>query len=145
MDFFEKELKKLVGESECLKDKKYVGRSCIGVIGGNLRARIQFVTLGVADQYAAVKTSIINKNEGVVDSLLLSFSDEWGRKKVDNPNFKEGLIPHIWMDCGKYEWYVYKPNAADYRQLTKSIEEYISMFQDMGMEQEGQGMIQQRM
>ena len=48
MNFFESELKKIIGNSAILKDQKYVGRMCYGTIGGDLRARVEFVTLGVS-------------------------------------------------------------------------------------------------
>ena len=93
MNFFESELKKIMGDSAILKDQKYVGRMCYGTIGGDLRARVEFVTLGVSDHYAGIKASVINRKEGVVDSILLQFSDIWGKQKVSNPNFKEGVNP----------------------------------------------------
>ena len=85
MNFFESELKKIMGDSAILKDQKYVGRMCYGTIGGDLRARVEFVTLGVSDHYAGIKASVINRKEGVVDSILLQFSDIWGKQKVSNP------------------------------------------------------------
>ena len=47
MNFFESELKKIMGDSAILKDQKYVGRMCYGTIGGDLRTRLECVTLGV--------------------------------------------------------------------------------------------------
>ena len=94
MNFFESELKKIMRNSAILKDQKYVGRMCYGTIGGDLRARVEFVTLGVSDHYAGIKASIINRKEGVVDSVLLRFTDIWGKQKVSNPNFKE-VMNHI--------------------------------------------------
>lgn len=79
MNFFESELKKIMRNSAILKDQKYVGRMCYGTIGGDLRARVEFVTLGVSDHYAGIKASIINRKEGVVDSVLLRFTDIWGK------------------------------------------------------------------
>ena len=71
MTFFEEELKKIMAESAILKDQRYVGRICYGTIGEDLRARIEFVTLGISNQYAGLKASIFNRKEGVVDSVLL--------------------------------------------------------------------------
>ena len=45
MNFFESELKKIMGNSNILKDQKYVGRMCYGTISEDLRARVEFVTL----------------------------------------------------------------------------------------------------
>ena len=135
MNFFESELKKIMGDSAILKDQKYVGRMCYGTIGGDLRARVEFVTLGVSDHYAGIKASVINRKEGVVDSILLRFSDIWGKPKVSNPNFKEGVNPHIWTDSGKSEWYVFRPGAAEYQKVADTLENYMSVFQDMVMAQ----------
>ena len=51
MTFFEEELKKIMTESAILKDQRYVGQICYGTIGEDLRARIEFVTLGISNQY----------------------------------------------------------------------------------------------
>ena len=138
MNFFESELKKIMGDSAILKDQKYVGRMCYGTIGGDLRARVEFVTLGVSNHYAGIKASVINRKEGVVDSILLRFSDIWGKPKVSNPNFKEGVNPHIWTDNGKRDWYVFYPGAAEYRKAADTLENYLSIFQDVSMTQESQ-------
>ena len=129
MNFFESELKKIMRNSAILKDQKYVGRMCYGTIGGDLRARVEFVTLGVSDHYAGIKASIINRKEGVVDSVLLRFTDIWGKQKVSNPNFKEGMNPHIWTNSGKSEWYVFGsgrvPEGCRHRgKLSVHISEY---------------------
>lgn len=144
MNFFENELKKVMAESAILKNQKYVGRACFGIVSEELRARVEFVTTGTASQYEGIKTSIINRKEGAVDSMLLRFSDIWGKRKVGNPNFKDGIIPCIWVDDGKSDWYVYHPTKGDYRQLSAGIEQYLSVFQDMEMTQgEQDGSIRQ--
>lgn len=144
MNFFEQELRKIMVGSGILKDQKYVGRLCYGTIGEGIRARVEIVTTGMSSNYDGIKASIINRKEGVVDSILIRLSDAWGKKPVSNPNFKDGIIPHIWNNDGKMEWYVYKPSGNDYRQLAGEIEQYLSVFQDMEMvqEQPGNGMQQ---
>ena len=57
-----------------------MGRSCYGAIGEDLRARIEFVTLGTCDHYAGLKTTIFNRKEGMVDSVVLRFTDIWGKQ-----------------------------------------------------------------
>ena len=99
---------------------------------------MEFVTLGVSNHYAGIKASVINRKEGVVDSILLRFSDIWGKPKVSNPNFKEGVNPHIWTDNGKSDWYVFYPVAAEYRKAADTLENYLSIFQDVSMTQESQ-------
>lgn len=138
MNFFESELKKIMENSVILKDQKYVGRICYGTVSEDLRARVEFVTLGVSDYYAGLKTSIINRKEGVVDSILLRFTDIWRKQNVSNPNFKEGINPHIWTNNGKSEWYVFHPSATDYQKVADTVENYLSIFQDTAMVQESQ-------
>jgi len=79
-----------------LKDQRYVGRICCGKIDNDIRGRVEFVTLGTSGNYGGIKISAINRKEGVIDSMLLRFSDIFGKKKVNNPNFKDGIVPHIW-------------------------------------------------
>lgn len=59
MNFYESELKKVMEKSAILREQKYVGRACFGTVGKDIRARIEFVTTGTADQYEGIKTSII--------------------------------------------------------------------------------------
>ena len=145
MNFFENELKKVMAESAILKNQKYVGRACFGIVSEELRARVEFVTTGTASQYEGIKTSIINRKEGVVDSMLLRFSDIWGKRKVGNPNFKDGIILCIWVDEGKSDWYVYHPTKGYYGQLSVGIEQYLYVFQDMEMTQGEQDSSMQQM
>lgn len=131
MHFFEQELRNVMAESSVLIDQKYVGRGCYGTLDVDIRAKIEFVTLGNSNRYEGVRTSIINRKDGVVDSLILCFADIWGRRKVDNPNFREGIVPYIWTDRENSQWYVFKPQVQDYRQLSAGIDRYLSVFQDM--------------
>lgn len=135
MTFFEKELKKLVDQGLPLTDTAFVGRACYGKIEGNLRARMEFVSPKYANQYSAIKVTIFNKKEGPIDSVLLRFSDVLGIKKVENLNFKDGLVPYIWANGGKTEWYVYKPKEADYKLLTKEVGSYMALFAEEEMNQ----------
>ena len=133
MNFFEQELNKIMAESAILKEQKYVGRSCYGAIGEDLRARIEFVTLGTCDHYAGLKTTIFNRKEGMIDSMVLRFTDIWGKPKVNNPNFRDGINPHIWTNGGKSEWYVFQPVSRVYQKIACRVEKYLSVFQDMDM------------
>lgn len=122
--------------SSILKDWKFVRCLHYGTIGEDIRASVVIVTTGMSNNYDGIKTSIINWKEGVVDSMLIRLSDAWVRKPVSNPNFKDSIIPQIWKNGGKMEWYVYKSSGNDYRQLMGEIEQYLSVFQDMEMVQE---------
>lgn len=112
MTFYEQELRKIIGEQ--YPDATYVGRVCYVRLSDMNRAKIQFVTGSVANQYNALQLTILNRSEGQVDTLRLRFSDLLGTKVTSNPNFRNGVDPHIWDDYGKVDWYVYHPSRQDY-------------------------------
>ena len=137
MNFFEQELRKLVGQSNALTDPRYVGRACYGRVSENIRAKLQYVTMGYADHYEALQITLINNTEGEIDRALIRFRDLWGSKPSSNPNFREGVYPHACTYNGKSEWYVYQPTPRDYEMLANSMDEYLELFSE-DMEQ-GQG------
>ena len=129
MTFYEQELRKIVGER--YPGVTYVGRACYVRLDEMNRAKIQFVTTGIANQYSALRLTVLNRQEGDVDNLLLRFSDLFGKKMVNNPNFRDGVIPHIWDDYGKVSWYVYHPTRQDYEVLSDAVVNYLEVFQDI--------------
>ena len=132
MDFFEKELQKIVGSA--YPDAKYVGRAAYVNLGEGNRAKFEFVTLGHADNYVAIRGKIINQRDGEIDVNVMRFADILGQKQTSNPNFRDGIIPHVWTDNGNSDWYVYKPTQEDYGLLTKNVSEYVSIFQEESQE-----------
>lgn len=140
MNYFEQELRKLFGNDAAISDKRFVGRAFFGKLTDSLRVRVEFITIGVADHYDAIKATIINRNDGPVDSLTLRFSDLLGKKAVSNPNFKNGVTPYIWKYGEEIEWYVYKPNKADYDRISEAINDYLDVYHEpkLEMEQSGQ-------
>ena len=88
------------------------------------RAKIQFVTGIVANQYNALQLTILNRSEGQVDVLRLQLTDLLGRKVTSNPNFSNGVMPHIWDDGGKVDWYVYHPTRQCSIRLSGGISGY---------------------
>ena len=128
MNFFEQELRKIVAPK--YPDATYVGRACYVRLSEMNRAKIEFITGIVANQYHALRLTILNRSEGQVDILLLKLSDSLGKKQTNNPNFRDGVSPHIWDDYGKAEWYVYHPNSRDYQLLTDAVSDYLEVFQE---------------
>jgi hypothetical protein len=130
MTTFEQELRKLFDNDTVFSDTRFVGRTCYGKISDSLRVRAEFVTLGHADKYEALKISLINRTEGAIDNTLLRFKEVLGKKQVDNPNFKEGVDPHLWKYQDELEWYVYKPIPADYKKLVNEVDNYLEVFRE---------------
>lgn len=136
MNYFEQELRKLFGNDAAISDKRFVGRAFFGKLTDSLRVRVEFVTMGVADHYDAIKATIINRNDGPVDSVTLRFSDLVGKKAVTNPNFKNGVTPYIWKYGEEIDWYVYKPNKADYDRISEAINDYLDVYREPKLEME---------
>ena len=72
MTTFENELRKLFDHDAVFTDTRFVGRTCYGKISGSICLRAEFITLGYADKYEALKISLINRTEGVIDSACPS-------------------------------------------------------------------------
>ena len=107
------------------------GQSLLVRLSDMNRAKIQFVTGIVSNQYNALQMTILNRSEGQVDTLCLRFSDLLGTKMTSNPNFRNGVEPHIWDDYGTVSWYVYHPTRQDYEVLSDAVSDYLEVFQDM--------------
>ena len=130
MTFFEQELKKLFGKSEVLQNPKIVGNACYGRLTDQIRVKIQFKTGMISNQYDRLKVTLLNRNERVIDSMILKFQDVWGMKRTANPNFREGVSPHIWADGRDVDWYVYHPGKADYAELSEVVNTYLEVFRE---------------
>ena len=81
MTFFEQELQKIFGKGMGLSDIRIVGNACYGRLSGDIRMKAYFDTGRVADRYEMLKVTMLNRREGVIDSIELRFSDLWGRKR----------------------------------------------------------------
>ena len=131
MNFFEQELRKLFENSGALSDPRYTGRVCMARLTDTTNVKLEFITIGYADHYEGIKATVMNRSEGQIDSTLFRFADILGKKPIPgNPNFKDGLYPHIWKYDGKYEWYSYKPTPRDFEKITDAVDIYLEMFQE---------------
>ena len=134
-NFFERELGRVFGDGQVIRNPTYSGRSCLGTLGKDLRVRAQFITSGYADHYDSLKITVLNRTDGPVDTLVLKLKDLLGKKSVPgNPNFREGVSPHIWDNYGKQEWYAYHPTAADYEVIRQAAKQYLDVFRDRQQE-----------
>ena len=131
MTVYEKELRKLFENSNLMDRPQFSGRVCVGELGKDLRVRAEFISAHVADKYDAIRLTVLNRTEGMVDRTLLQFKDVWGKKPVPgNPYLRDGVLPYLWDYRGDVDWYAYHPNAADYDSLRQSIGQYLSMFRE---------------
>ena len=126
MNFYENQLKKMFGESEILPaDTVFAGKAMLAKISDNLRAKVEFVTARVSGQYEGLKLSIINKNEGLIDSQTFMFHEIIGLKGASRDR-----KPHVWDDNGKPSWFGYEPTYTDFENIASKVEAYIAMYAD---------------
>jgi hypothetical protein len=126
MTFFESELRKVVGAVR--RDARYIGRAAYVDLNGDVCAKFEFVTCGHADQYEALKATVLSRRSGVVDSETVRFSDVFRNRKS-----------YAWTYQGQTEWYGPKPTKADYDALIRAVSDYLCLFEQRMSEPE-QGM-----
>ena len=132
MNFFESELRKLFEGQGILDHPTFVGRTCYGDIGEDLRARVEFVAPKTADHFSAVRVSILNPREGVIDQAQIHLEELLGKKEVPgNPYFLKGVAPYIWIYNGKADWYSFTPKQEDYDKIRESVRSYVDVFRPL--------------
>ncbi|MDR2773466.1 MAG: hypothetical protein LBC19_01775 [Tannerella sp.] len=144
MNQFTAELKNILEQTK-IQSLSFAGRDCYSKVTDNVSAKICFCATDCADNYDAVKVTLINRNEGIVDSNIIRFRDILGKKSVNHPNFRDGVYPHLWENNGTLKWYVYQPTKADFQAIADEVSECVNMFgqeirQGLGEEIEFGGM-----
>jgi hypothetical protein len=145
MNFFEQELRKLFAKNHAFDDVKSIGKACYGTLGEKTRMKLEFVTLGTYQKYEGIKATIIDKTDGIIDTLTLKFSDIWGKKELNHPNFRVGIEPYIWIYNEKTEWYAYEPTNTDYKVMAESVKEYAELFKEQAQEMKNSYSLNQQM
>ena len=128
INYFEQELRRLIKQFPQTESATFAGRACYLDLGGDNRARLEFITTGHADHYSSLKVAVLNRTDGAVDTLLFRFGDVWGNRPTNNPNFRDGIIPHLWTSGRETEWYVYRPTDSDMKQLAAEVSGYLAVF-----------------
>ena len=128
MNFLRMELKRILGMTRYSEDATYIGNCGYVKVDEGIRMRLDF-SRSFTTSYDGIIMTMLNRKEGAIDTNVLKFRDIWGKKTVSNPNFKDGIIPHIWEDK-EMVWYVYKPNQKDYQMLADEISQYVGLFQE---------------
>lgn len=137
MNFFEGELRKLFDDGKIISSPYYVGQSCFGTLGKNLRARVDLTDNGM-------DVTVIDRTKGPLDHFEVFFWDLLGRKfPPEHPQYKFGVSPHIWTYNHETDWYVYRPTDADYETMRQAVAQYLDLFRDRQQErvQDGPQMV----
>ena len=126
MNFFERELRRFTIETDSLKGYPFTfaGRAAFLPLSGNRKVRVEFVTTGVANEYAAMRVTIVDAAEGAIDRLTFHFRDYWCPRRSSGST---SYIPHIWY-YQVYEWYGPAPDSFEIEAVAKAIRDYIQVF-----------------
>ena len=130
MNFYEKEMRTMFGDTDIIHDAKFCGRTMLGKLDDELRVKLQLISTFVSGQYNAVQATIINRTDGVVDKQTFKFADIIGKQKRNN---LDEIEPHIWEYNGKPEWYI-PVTAAQKAQIADTVLGYVEMYQNESME-----------
>ncbi len=126
MNTFERELSKIFTDCKSIDNPTFVGSACYGNVAPDLKAKIQFVTMGRADYFEAMRITMLNRTEGKVDAITMRLSDLLGKKRT--AYYPEGMYPYIWKDRNAVEWYAYHPTPADYKIIREAAASYLDVF-----------------
>lgn len=136
MNFYEKEMRQMFGDSDIIHDAKFVGRTMLGKLDDDLRVKLEFIATHISGQYNAVKASVINRTEGVVDQQVFKFADIIGA--YNRPGMSP-INPHMWEYAAKPEWYT-PVTLSQKVQIADRVLDYISMYQGEDMTMSGPAM-----
>ena len=104
-------------------------RPCAGVQNGCMSERCR-----KAGSSPFLPEKTLGQQHGTAPVVALSVNACW-----NIVNFRSGVIPHLWDDYGKVEWYAYHPTAADYAALRDAVGQYLSAFRERTPELERSG------
>ena len=80
MNFFEQQLRFIVGNQPSFENAKYIGRTCIASLDGGVKLKAEFIKGIMAERFIALQLTAINTSEGKIDSISLKFEDYFKKK-----------------------------------------------------------------
>ncbi len=127
MNFYEQEMRRMLDNNNLLTDVKFSGKMMVGKLDDEKVFKAEFITTHTHDHYDAIKASIINKNNGVVDSHVFRFSEIVGM--YSRGNGLGDIEPYMWSYNAKPEWYtpISNPQKAE---IGNTVLEYGEIYQD---------------
>lgn len=131
MNFFEQELRKIVEHCERIRNPKFVGRACVGRLDDGIVVKVEFFNKFIHNQYDAMRSTLMNRSDGKVDSQLIRFNELWGSKRMTGNEVK----PHLWKYNDEVEWYCYTPTKTELKALSESVDDYLECFAEPNFEE----------
>lgn len=129
MNFFEKEMRQMFGDTDVISEPKFVGKTMLGKLDDELRVKLQFISTHISKHYDAIQMSIINRTDGVIDKQTMLFGDIIGQKTLHGtPN----VNPYMWEDNNKGMWYS-PVSLSEKAQIADAVLDYVGMYQEQSM------------
>ncbi len=123
----------MFGNSDILQNPKFVGKTMLAKLDGDLLVKLQFIASHISGQYNTVQLTLINRTDGVVEKQHFKFSDIIGQYIRSG---REPLNYHMWEYDNKAEWYT-PITLAQKAQIADTILDYVGMYQDEKMSMTG--------
>ena len=86
MNYFEKQMRILFGESELFSEAMCSGKMMIGKIDQDVRVKLEFISTNIAKQYNAMKVTVLNRTEGEIDKTVYPSVLHANYRYQDAPN-----------------------------------------------------------
>ena len=61
MNNFERELRKIVGRCQYIRNPKYVGRACVGRLDDDIVVKMEFENTMIRNKYNALRVTLMNR------------------------------------------------------------------------------------
>ena len=120
MNFFEKEMRQMFGDTDIIAEPKFIGKTMLGKLDDEL----QFYS-----HYDAIQMSVINRTDGVIDKQTMLFGDIIGQKVLHGtPN----VNPYMWENNNQGMWYT-PVTLSEKAQIADSVLDYVGMYQEQTM------------
>ena len=123
MSFYESEMRKMFEGSAIIRDATICGKTLLGKLDDELRVKLQFVSSCIHDEYDAIRATVINRTDGVVDKQTFLFSDIIGNQRYSGGDIR----PYIWECDGKPMWYI-PISDKDRTKISDTVTDYVSMY-----------------
>ena len=137
MNFFEQELRKIIGRD--YPDAVYSDGMCRIQLGEKASATLSFDNNGVENQYEHIRLTLTNEYGHESDSTLIGLRGTVGAKLFDYS--KETGYPFIWENGNVVNWFGYAHTEDDYKPLARVLATHIQVFQEQ-MQESGMTMQQ---
>lgn len=125
MNFYEQEMRMMFGSKKNIKEAKFCGKVMLAKLNDELRVKLQFVEMGYANHYSAIRMTIINRKDGELDTITFRFEDIIGLKAMRSGDKVE---PYMWTYNNESWWYT-PVMDAEKKKIADTINGFISMYQ----------------